>query len=186
MAQTPRRNSVSSRRKSVKKLTFLAFSASFAIILSYVESLLPFFSSVVPWIKIGLPNIVTIYLLYLCGTYDASVVSLVRILIISALFGSPISAAYSLCGAAVSLVLMSLLKRHTGASVAFVSVVGGVFHNISQLMLFLLISHTEEILIYLPILTAGGILSGLVVGIAASLLLKYLRKSRLIKNITED
>lgn len=185
MPQTHHQNNGRVSRKSVKKLTFLAFSASFAIILSYVESLLPFFSSIVPWIKIGLPNIVTVYLLYLCGTYNASMVSLVRVLMISILFGSPMSAAYSLCGAAVSLTLMALLKKFTHTSVAFVSIVGAVFHNISQLILFLLISHTEEILVYLPILTAGGILSGLVVGVSSSLLLKYLNRSKLIKSITE-
>ena len=184
MEPTHHQGNVRIRRTSPRKLTIFALSVAFAVILSYVEFLLPSLSYIAPGIKAGLANIVIVSLLYVGGIYDAAVVSLIRVLIISLLFGSPTGAVYSLCGAVISLAVMFLLKTSRKFSVPFVSIAGGVFHNIAQITLFLIVSQTKEVAVYIPILAAGGIISGLAVGIVSSLFLSYLKRSGLIKKYT--
>ncbi len=174
--------SISSQNKriSTKRLTFLALSVAGAMVLSYVEFLLPAFTTI-PGVKIGLPNIIVISLLYLLGIGDAVTVSLIRVLL-SALLFSPSSALYSLCGAILSILVMLLLKSLKIFSMPFVSIAGAITHNLSQIAVFYLITRTEQIIAYLPLLLISGIISGLAVGIISVLFTKYVRKSKLLKN----
>ena len=96
-------------RNNTKKLTMLAMMISFALILSYVESRVPAFVAI-PGVKVGLANIAVIFVLYKMGTKSAIVISLVRVVVVSMLFGSAVSLIYSLMGAIFSLTVMVLLK----------------------------------------------------------------------------
>lgn len=161
-------------RKSTKKLTALALTVSFALILSFIESKIPAFVAI-PGIKVGLANIAVIYSMYKFGIREAAAVSTVRVLIVSMLFGSPVSFIYSISGAVLSLGVMYLLKRLTRLTEVTVSVAGGVMHNVGQIGAASVMLGTNVVSYYLPFLLLSGTVAGIVVGIAAALLIKRVR-----------
>ncbi|MBR2721339.1 MAG: Gx transporter family protein [Clostridia bacterium] len=161
-------------KTGTKKLTALALTISFAMILSYIESRLPTFVAV-PGIKIGLANIAVIFSLYKFGIKESLTVSIIRIVLISLLFGSPISMLYGLAGGILSLVAMILLKRFTPLKEVAISVCGGVLHNVGQIGMASILLSTNVILYYLPFLLLSGTVAGIVVGIVSALLIKRIR-----------
>ena len=154
-----------------KKLTTLGLSVALALILSYVESLLPPLVAV-PGVKVGLPNIVILFLLYRYGWKEAGSVSLVRLLLSAALFSGFAAFFYGLVGAMVSLLGSALLKQTDRFSPLGVSVAGGVLHNLGQIALAALILDSGYIFAYLPILLLSGTLAGAVVGLLAGILIR--------------
>lgn len=165
--------------KKVKRLTFLGLAASVALILSYVEAMLPPLFSAVPGIKAGLPNIVIIFLLYRFGVKDAATVSLVRMLLVTLLFGNPVMLLYSMAGALLSLVLMTLCKQADFLSTVGVSIVGGIAHNLGQILVAICILETVEIGYYMIVLAVSGCLSGILIGLAGAALLRALKNVRI-------
>ena len=112
-----------------KTVAFLGLCTSLALILAYVEIILGPLFPAIPGIKMGLPNIVIVFLLYRKGIMSALCVSFVRIVLVSILFGNAMSFLYSLAGAALSLVVMILLQKLNIMSAVGVSVAGGVTHG---------------------------------------------------------
>lgn len=166
------------RNKKVKKLAVMGLCAAIALILSYVEVVLPPIFAAVPGIKIGLANICVIFALYRFGVLDAAVISLVRLIIVAVLFGNPMTFIYSLAGAALSLAVMAILKRFDFMSGVGVSVAGGVMHNVGQVIIAMLLLRTAEIGYYMVVLTFTGIVSGIFVGLCGGLLIKHLPKNK--------
>ncbi len=158
-------------RSSTRKMTALALTVSFALILSFVESRIPAIVAI-PGIKVGLANIAVIFTLYKFGIKEAAAVSAVRVLLVSMLFGSPVSLIYSITGAVLSLSVMFLLKKLTPLSEVTVSVAGGVTHNIGQIGAASVMLGTNVVVYYLPFLLLSGTIAGVVVGIASGLLIK--------------
>lgn len=158
-----------------KKLTLLALLASVALVLSYFEALLPPIYAAFPGIKMGLPNIIIIFTLYSLGLRYAVVVSGVRLLCVTLLFGNAVMLAYSVAGAALSLLVMSLLKRTERFSFVGVSVCGGVAHNIAQIGVAVILLETSAVGIYLPVLLVSGTVAGVIVGIASALVMRSLK-----------
>ena len=163
-------------RRHTKKLTLLGLLTAIALILSYVEALLPPIFVAVPGIKMGLPNIAIIFVLYRFGLKEAAAVSLVRLAAVALLFGSAMTLIYSLAGAVLSLALMSLLKKSNLFSMIGVSIVGGVSHNLGQILVAMWLMETAEIGYYMIILTVTGTIAGILIGLAGSFVLKYLNK----------
>ena len=154
-----------------RKLAFLGLSIALAMILSFVESQIPVFTAV-PGMKLGLPNLVMVFLLYRIGWKETAAVSLVRVLLVSLLFGNAQSLVFSLAGAALSLAGMALLKKSRLFSPVAVSVTGGVLHNIGQIIAACLWTGTAQIVYYLPMLLLSGIAAGILIGLLSGLLLK--------------
>ena len=154
-----------------KKLTTLGLSVALALILSYVESLLPPLVAV-PGVKAGLPNIVILFLLYRYGWKEAASVSLIRLLLSAALFTGFAAFFYGLSGAVLSLLGSVLLKRSGRFSPLGVSVAGGVLHNLGQIALAALILDSGYIFAYFPILLLSGTLAGALVGLLAGILIR--------------
>ena len=144
---------------------------SFALILSFVESRIPALVAV-PGIKAGLANIAVIFALYKLGAREAVVVSLMRVMIVSMLFGSVASLIYSVAGAVLSLSVMILLKKLTPLSEVTVSVFGGVMHNVGQIAAASFMLSTNVVVYYLPFLLVSGTLAGIAIGVASALLIK--------------
>ena len=163
-------------RITTKKLTLLSLFTAIALILSYLESLLPPLSAFFPGVKMGLANIAILFTLYRYGVKEAAAVSFIRLILSSVLFGSVATLLYGAAGAALSLITMTLLRRLSLFSAVGVSVVGGVMHNLGQIGVAILLLETAEIGYYLPVLLLSGILSGVLVGISATLCLFYLEK----------
>lgn len=159
-----------------KKITFLGLCASVALILSYLESLLPPLFSAVPGIKMGLANIIIIFILYRQGVKSAAAVSVVRLAAVTLLFGNMMTLLYSAVGALISLALMALFKRLDFFSAVGVSIIGGVSHNLGQVLVAMVVMNTAEIGYYMLVLAVSGTVAGILVGIAGSALLHGMRK----------
>lgn len=158
-----------------KKIAFLGLFIALAMILSYIELQIPTFIPV-PGIKLGLPNIVIIIVLYRFGWKEAVTISVIRVLLVSALFGTALSLLYSISGATVSLLVMIILKKINKFSSVMVSVSGGIFHNIGQIGIAAFVMKTVELLYYLPILLIGGTVSGIIIGLLGAQVVKKLDK----------
>lgn len=156
--------------KKTKRLVLLAMLTAVAMILSYVESLLP--SVGIPGVKMGLTNIAVIFALFRFGWKEAAALSLVRVVLVSLLFGSVGAMLYSLAGAVLSLAVMALLRRIDRFSTVGISVAGGVAHNAGQILMAMLILQTKQLLGYLPVLAVSGIAGGVLTGLAAALLIR--------------
>lgn len=157
-------------RNSTRRLTALALTTSFALILSFIESRIPTFVPI-PGVKVGLANIAVIFALYKFGIWEAVAISGVRVILSSMLFGTPVSLIYSITGAAVSLAVMFILKKFTPLSTVTVSVAGGVMHNVGQIGAASVILGTNVIIYYLPFLILSGVLAGIAVGVASGVLI---------------
>lgn len=156
---------------SARKLTTLGLSVALALILSYVESLLPPLVAV-PGVKVGLPNLVVLFLLYRYGWKEAGAVSLIRLLLTAALFTGFAAFFYGLAGAAVSLLGSALLKKTGRFSPLGVSVAGGVLHNLGQITLAALVLESGYVFAYLPVLLLSGTVAGALVGLLAGILIR--------------
>ncbi len=159
-------------RKTSRQLAYLGLCTAVALILAYVEVLLPPLFTAVPGIKLGLPNIAIIFVLYRYGVRHAAAVSFVRMAVVAMLFGNPMTFVYSLAGAVLSLLVMALLRRLDFLSIVGVSVAGGVFHNVGQILMAMLLLNTAELGYYLIVLAVTGTVSGVFVGLCGVLAVK--------------
>lgn len=159
-----------------KNIAFLGLLSCGALILSYVEALLPPIYAALPGIRMGLANIITVFALYKYGAKEAVLVSFVRISLSALLFGNPWALAYSAAGALLSLLVMILLKKTDRFSTVGVSISGGVCHNLGQILLAMLVLKTSGLGFYMAVLALTGTLAGVMIGLCASLMLKYLKK----------
>ena len=160
-----------------KRVAFLGLAISLAMVLSFVESQIPALVAI-PGIKVGLPNLVIVFLLYKVGWKEAVIVSIVRTFLVSVLFGNMQTFTFSVIGAAVSLICMILLKKLNWFSCIAVSITGGVFHNVGQIIAACIWTQTEEVVLYLPVLLVSGTVAGAVIGLIAGMLVKRLEKLR--------
>ena len=151
-------------RKQAHKVAFLGLCTAVAMVFAYIESLLPPLFAAVPGIKLGLPNIAIIFILYRYGVKEAAAVSFVRIVAVSLLFGNPMTFAYSVAGGFLSLSAMAILRKLNFLSVVGVSVAGGVLHNVGQILAAMLLLETAELGYYLIILAITGTISGIFIG----------------------
>lgn len=161
-------------RNKTQDLTRLSLAVTFALILSFIESRIPAFVAV-PGVKVGLANIAVIFMLYKFGVKSAIIVSLVRVLLVSMLFGNPVSLFYSISGAVLSFAVMLTLKTFTPLTEVAVSVSGGVSHNVGQIIAASILLETNVVMYYLPFLILSGTIAGIVVGIVAALLVKRIK-----------
>lgn len=158
-----------------KKMTFLGLSIALAMILSFVESQIPALVAV-PGVKVGLPNLVMVFLLYRVGWKETAIVSIIRILLVSLLFGNIQVMSFSIAGAVLSLLGMILLKNTGKFSTISVSVIGGVLHNVGQIIAACLWTNTPQIAYYLPVLLISGTVAGVVIGLVGGMLINRLDK----------
>ena len=159
-------------KKKNRTVAFLGLCTSLAMILAYVEIMIgPLFPSV-PGIKMGLPNIVIMFLLYRKGVLPAICVSLLRIVLVGMLFGNGMSFFYSLAGAFLSIAVMMILRRMDFMSEVGVSVAGAVAHNVGQVLTAMILLDTSQLGYYMVVLTVTGTAAGILVGLCASVLVK--------------
>ena len=157
-----------------KKITLYAFLTALALILSYLESLVPM-SFAVPGIKMGLPNIVIVFALYKLGFRPALCISLVRVLLVSILFGNVMSMAYSIAGAVLSLAVMAALRKCRKFSAVGVSVAGALGHNVGQVACAMLLLETGGLAYYLVPLCISGAVAGIIIGIAGGIVVNRVK-----------
>lgn len=155
---------------------FAGICVALALIFAYIEVLIPPLFPSLPGIKMGLPNIIIVFLLYRKGPVFAGVVSLVRILLVSMLFGNMMALMYSLAGGILSLTVMIILSKLNILSPVGVSVAGGVTHNVGQIIVAVLLLDTVQLGYYLVVLTVTGTIAGIFIGLCGSFLVKRIPK----------
>ncbi|MBR1629658.1 MAG: Gx transporter family protein [Lachnospiraceae bacterium] len=156
-----------------KKVPFYGLFLALALILSYIESLLPLPFGV-PGMKLGLANLMMLLMLALVSPWEAVLLNLGRILLVGFLFGNAASIAYSLGGAFLSFCCMWLLYRTKWFSIVTVSIVGGVAHNLGQLFVAWSLLGGIRLYWYAPPLMACGAVTGMLIGIGAAELIPRL------------
>lgn len=159
-----------------KKLAMMGLFTALATIFGYVEALLPV-SVGIPGVKLGLANIVIVFALYRLKPSEAFLINIVRIVLVSLMFGNLSVMLYSLAGGIVSFCAMALLKKTDKFSIYGVSIAGGVFHNAGQLVMAMLVLETVSLVYYGPVLLISGLVTGLVIGITAKEVLKRIGNS---------
>ena len=158
-----------------KKTAYMGMLTALALVFSYIEFLLPV-NLGIPGIKLGLANLAVMVTLYTISARAAFTLSLVRILLTGFTFANLSMMIYSLAVGILSLIIMILVKRSNLFSVTGVSVLGGVFHNLGQIIAAALVVETAGLLYYLPVLILSGTISGVLIGILSSILIQRLTK----------
>ena len=163
----------------VKRTALLGMVTSVALVLAYLEAILPPVSTAVPGIKMGLPNLAIVFVLYRFGFKDAAVVSALRLFIVAVLFGIVMTLAYSAAGAVLSLTLMGILKKTDKFSTVGVSVTGAVMHNLGQILVAVFLFETVQLGYYMIILSVTGSIAGVLIGVGAGILLRRTEKLKI-------
>ncbi len=164
-------------KNNSRKIAFLGLCTALALVLAYVEILIGPLFPALPGIKMGLPNVVIVFLLYRAGGRAALCVSLLRILLVSMLFGNAMALAYSLAGGLLSLLIMIVLRRSNVLSCVGVSIAGGVTHNAGQILTAMVLLETSELGYYLAVLTVTGTVAGILIGLCGALLIRKIPQS---------
>ena len=155
------------------RVAYFGVFTALALIFSYVESLIPFQIGI-PGVKLGLANLIIVIALYKMSLREAYLLSVTRVVLAGLIFGSRFSILYSLAGALLSLTVMAFLKKSGGFSILGVSIAGGVMHNVGQLIVAMFVVQTFSVSYYIPVLLIAGLITGLVIGIAADSMLRRL------------
>lgn len=159
----------------IKRITLTAMLVAVAMVLSYVETLIPIFTAV-PGMKIGLTNIVVLVALFYMDAAYAFGINMVRIVLVAFTFGNMFALMYSLAGGLLSFAVMVVLKKTGKFSYVGISVAGAAAHNIGQIIVAIFVLGTAQIAYYLPILLVTGVISGCLVGIVCGEVIKRLPK----------
>lgn len=146
-----------------------------AMVFSYAEAQIPAFFAV-PGMKLGLTNLVVLAALYLIGDGSAIAINLIRIFLVSVLFGNGMSLAYSAAGGLLSGFVMIVLKRTGRFSIMTVSIAGGISHNVGQILVAIALLETNALAWYLLILWFTGLASGATIGLLGGMMCDRLKK----------
>lgn len=167
------------KSKKTKNVALFGMMVALAFTFSYLESLIPF-NFGIPGVKLGLANLVVVIALYTMKPAEAFSIAVIRIFLAGLTFGNAYSIAYSLCGGILSFAVMLLLKR-TKLSMVGVSMMGGISHNIGQIIVAAIVMETARIAYYLPVLLVAGLATGLLLGVVSSLIVSRVEKIKKMK-----
>lgn len=155
-------------------MAILGLMVALAMILSYLEAII-ILPVAIPGIKVGLSNLLIVTVMYLYSPREAALVNLVRILLSAMLFGTVTGLIFSLSGAVLSFAVMGLFWKAGLFTVTGVSILGGVFHNVGQLIAAVFLFSSVTLGYYLPVLLLAGLITGAVNGILATVILKRIQ-----------
>jgi len=154
----------------------LGMLLAFALVLGYVETLLPF-SLGIPGAKLGLANLAVLLALYMIGGRAAFLLNVLRIVLNGFLFGNLYGILYSLAGGVFSFCAMVTAKRFGRFGIPGVSICGGIFHNMGQLVVAAFVVETGGLFYYVPALLIAGVATGMAIGIVAGQVLRHTCKN---------
>lgn len=159
---------------SAKRVATLAVLCAMGLIMFMVESLFP--PLFLPGAKMGLSNIFSLLTLFLLGPIDAFILVVVRVVLGSMFTGNMSTLMYSLTAGVVSVVVSSILVEfaYPKVSIIAISIVSAVLHNLTQNVVFCLVSDTPQMFSYMPWLALLGVLAGVIVGAAVWFMLRMI------------
>ena len=155
--------------KYIRQITTMGMLVALAMVLGFVETLIPI-NLGIPGMKLGLADIVVVIALFLFDIKTAVVVSILRIILIAMTFGNMSMMFYSIAGASLSLLSMIAISKIKSFSLISVSIVGGIMHNVGQIICAAFVVRTNGVFTYLPVLMIAGLVSGALIGIVAGLI----------------
>ena len=164
--------SLTTKYFSAKRVATLAVLTAMGLIMFMVESLFP--PLFLPGAKMGLSNIFSMLTLFLLGPTEAFVLVIIRTVVGSMFTGNMSTLMYSLTAGIVSVAVSSVLVQfaYPRVSIVAISVVSAIMHNVTQNVVFCLVSNTPEMFSYMPWLALLGILAGVIVGFAVWFILR--------------
>lgn len=157
------------------KIGQAAVMTALALIVSYIEAILPF-SVGIPGVKLGLANIVVVVALYRLGIKYAFTINIIRIFLAGFLFSGVFGILYSLAGGLLSFVVMIAVKQCRVFSIVGVSLAGGVAHNLGQLLTAAALVENIKVFVYFPVLVFSGLIFGILIGIVAGMILMRIKE----------
>jgi heptaprenyl diphosphate synthase len=169
-------------------MIYISLLSAQAVILGIVERSIPFPFAFAPGAKLGVANLIIIVAIYTLPFKDSMKVVWMRLLMTTLLGGTISTFMYSTAGALLSYAGMLLVKFIGGKRVSIigVSATGGILHNLGQLLVASTIAQTWTVLLYLPVLSFMGILSGIAIGIAANFLMDHATTIQRFKKAHEE
>lgn len=162
-------------RWSTRKIAYMGMFIAVAMVFSYVESLIPV-NIAVPGVKLGLANLVTIVVMFKMDVRSAWVISLIRVVLSALLFGNLSIMVYSLTGAVLSLLVMTLCMKLKIFGLLGTSILGAVSHNAGQIIMAAILMKSGNIMLYIPVLCISGTIAGICIGLAGAVLVRNLPK----------
>lgn len=165
-----------------RRITTVALLTALSLITFLIENAFP--PLFLPGAKMGLANIFSLFALIVYGKWDAYIIVIVRACLGCFIVGNPMALVYSLSAGIVSLTVCTLLMYFVFPKISLVaiSIAGAVVHNITQNLVFCLVTNSTKILAYMPYLALIGVLSGAIVGLTTLYITKRIPLSVLRKN----
>ena len=163
VSPSSRSSSGGNPKYSARKIAILALLIALAILLGYVETLIPL-NLGVPGIKPGLCNIVVLMTMLMYSWREALLVSVARVLVIGFMFGNLYSITYGLAGTVCSILVMTVLLALRYFGLIGISAAGGAAHNIGQLLVAKLVLPALPLFWYVPVLLLAGLATGAIIG----------------------
>lgn len=157
-----------------KLISYVALFTACGILFGYIEFLVPLPIGI-PGVKIGLSNIITVCSMYLMGPVVSLIILVLRVVLSGLLFGNLFGILYGLSGALISFLFMYFAKKINIFSVFGLSVLGGVMHNIAQLVVATILISQLKLIYYLPALLISGVLAGLAVGFLSRIIINRIK-----------
>ena len=159
-----------------KKITLLAVFTVIALVIGAAELYIPFIPGL-PGIKLGVSNIVVLTAVYFFGFREALAVAIIKVVLLTFMFGNGSSCIYSFAGSLSAVAVMGILKNFSCFSPVGVSMAGSFFHVTAQIICSFFILKSEYIFSYYPVIIFCSIITGTVTGIVAKLIIE--RKDKL-------
>ncbi|WP_461810453.1 Gx transporter family protein [Faecalimonas sp.] len=154
---------------------YFGMLTALALIFSYVELIIPFHIGI-PGVKLGLANLVIVISMYKMKKPQVYLLSITRVILAGFMFGNLFSIIYSLAGSLLSLFVMYMLKGNGKFSILGISMAGGVFHNIGQLIIAIIVLQSLNLIYYASVLLISGVITGIIIGIISSEVIKRIQK----------
>ena len=157
------------------KVAHFGVFTALALIFSYVETLIPIPIGI-PGIKLGLANLIIVISLYKFSIKETGLLMVTKVLLAGFMFGNLSMILYSLAGGISSLIVMLILRKSDKFSVFGVSMMGGVFHNLGQLIVAVVVLESISIFYYMPVLLVIGLVTGFVIGFISNEIMKRMKE----------
>lgn len=173
---------------NLRKMIFISLLIAQGVVIGLIENMIPYPFAFAPGAKLGLANLITIIALFTMPKKDSFLLVWLRLILTTLLGGTLSTFLYSMSGAMLSYFGMLLVKKigPKYVSIIGISATGGFMHNVGQLLTAAFIAQSWSVLLYLPILSFLGILSGIAIGIAANYLLQRVDTLRHFQNEHEQ
>lgn len=166
------------RNRKAREIALSGILTALMLVFGFIERQFPL-PVPVPGIKLGLANSVLLYALYMMDIRQTIVLMLLKALMSWLIYMNMSAMLYSLAGGVLSLAVMILIFRVKGVSVVGVSALGAVGFNIGQILMAVWVLGTPQLIVtYLPVLMVAGVLTGMLTGVIAQMVMKHLRSMK--------